>query len=189
MTYFNTYKTKHIAGTLVLVTLMSLSLSAQKLVSRDNVITFYSHAPLEDITAVNNQVSSVIDFEQKKIAVKMLMKHFHFENALMQEHFNENYIESEKFPTSTFSGSFTSEHDVDPNVNGSYTLVAEGEIELHGVSKPVIAEITMNVADHEIIGTTEFILKPKDFDIEIPSLVVKNIAEDIEVKVDVLFTK
>ena len=157
------------------------------LITKSSTTSFYSHAPLEDIEAINSQTTAALDLAKKEIVVKMLIKHFTFENALMQEHFNENYMESEKFPSSIFKGSFNSAQDVDLNVDGTYEVEVVGEITIRGIQKPVNCMATMIVKDRTLKATTKFVLKPKDFNIDIPSVVVKNIAEEIEITSELVF--
>jgi len=160
------------------------TLQAQnRLISKNSYAKFYSHAPLEDISAENHQVSSVIDIADKEIVVKMLIKHFRFENALMEEHFNENYLESEKYPSATFKGSFSAIEEIDLGVDSKYALTTTGLMKIHGIERELTADVTLEVEGGKLIGSAALILKPKDYNIEIPSMVVKNIAEEIEVTV------
>lgn len=177
---------KHII-ILVLSLLVSNAYSQETLITKSSSTSFFSHAPLEDIEAVNNQTTAAINLSKKEIVVKMLIKHFTFENALMQEHFNENYMESEKFPSSVFKGSFSSSQDVDLNVDGTYEVDVTGTITIRGIEKKVSCKATMIVEDRTLKATTKFVVKPKEFNIEIPSVVVKNIAEEIEVTSELVF--
>lgn len=151
------------------------------MISRTSTTTFYSHAPLEDIEAVNNRTTAALNLEKGEIVVKMLIKHFEFENALMQEHFNENYMESEEFPSAIFKGTLTMDEPIDLNVDGDYEVEVAGTLTIHGVEQPHTGTATITVADRQVSGKAVFIARPKDFDIEIPTVVVRNIAEEIEV--------
>ncbi len=175
---------------LPLVAIISFcSLSAQEtLITRTSSTKFYSHAPMEDIEAINNRTTAALNLEKGEIVVKMLIKHFEFENALMQEHFNENYMESEKYPSAIFQGTFTSKNPIDLNVDGDYDLTVEGTLTIHGVKQPLTAEAVITVADRQVSAKTAFIARPKDFDIEIPTVVVRNIAEEIEVTTELDFS-
>jgi polyisoprenoid-binding protein YceI len=153
----------------------------QKIIDRTGYIKFFSSAPLEDIEALNEKAMSVLDTETGKIAVTMQMTDFNFKKSLMQEHFNENYIESEKYPKSTFLGSLTN-FDFKKIVEGKITqLTAEGSITIHGQTKPLIAEVTFSINKNFLTATTVFKLKVADFGIKIPTVVVMNIAEEVEV--------
>lgn len=158
------------------------SASAQDvLITKNSTTTFFSHAPLEDIEAVNNRTTAALNLDKGEIVVKMLIKHFEFENALMQEHFNENYMESEKYPAALFKGSFTSATQIDLNVDRDYEVNVSGTLKLHGVEQEITTTATITVLNREVSAVTTFMARPKDFDIEIPSVVVKNIAEEVEV--------
>lgn len=159
----------------------SLLAAQNPLITRDGSTTFFSHAPLEDIEAVNDQTTAAINFSKGDVVVKMLIKHFTFENALMQEHFNENYMESEKYPSAIFKGSIVSDKAIDLSQDGTYEVVIKGDLTIHGVQQPTETSATITVAGSSVTASTKFVAKPADFDIEIPSVVVKNIAEEIEV--------
>lgn len=165
------------------------SLSAQgPVITKEGTTTFFSHSPIEDIEAINEKTTAAINFAKGDLVVKMLIKHFTFENALMQEHFNENYMESEKFPSAIFKGKLISDEAIDISQNGDYTVSVQGELTIHGVSKPVETSATITIDGEQISASTTFIARPADFDIKIPSVVVKNIAEEIKVTTKLNFT-
>ncbi|MFZ5940901.1 MAG: YceI family protein [Bacteroidota bacterium] len=171
----------------VLLFLMTLSLQAQKYFTKTGHINFYSHTIIEDITADNNSVTSVMDSETGQIEFKMKMTDFVFEKKLMQEHFNENYVESEKYPTSTFKGKIEDVSAVDFKKRGVYKVKVSGEMTIHGVSKPYSADGTIEVMAGGLLAKSEFLLNPEDFGIEIPSLVREKIANDLSIKVDMKY--
>ncbi|WEK35611.1 MAG: YceI family protein [Candidatus Pseudobacter hemicellulosilyticus] len=160
--------------------------SAQTYISKTSQAGFYSHTWLEDIAAVNKQVMAVIDLSQKNIAFSMLMKEFVFEKKLMQEHFNENYVESDKYPKSTFTGTYTGEVDI--TKDGTYPITVKGKISLHGVTRDLQAPATLTVKDGMLTGTTSFKLNPKDFNISIPFVVRDKIEKENTVKVQASWT-
>src|SRR5450432_4078697 len=104
---------------------------SQLYMTRTGFIGFYSKTSFEDIKAENNQVYAVIDAGKKNIAFAVLLKGFVFTKELMQEHFNENYVESDKYPKATFSG--TCSGDMDLAKDGTYQIVIKGDLTLHGV--------------------------------------------------------
>ncbi|MEM9527256.1 MAG: YceI family protein [Bacteroidota bacterium] len=172
----------------LLLFLATTELSAQgPLITKDGTTTFFSHSPIEDIEAINEKTTAAINFSTGDVVVKMLIKHFTFENALMQEHFNENYMESEKFPAAIFKGKLESDQPVDLTQDGEYPVTIMGELTIRGIAKPLTAAAQITVSDEELSATTKFIAKPADFDIKIPSVVVKNIAEEIEVTTALAF--
>ncbi|WP_420386918.1 YceI family protein [Roseivirga sp.] len=152
-----------------------------RFLTREGYIRFYSSAPLEDIEAHNYNVLSIVDLNQGQVAVDMLIKNFHFENKLMQEHFNENYMESAKYPKASFKGSFDVPAALKNLEDGDYNLQVSGDITIHGVTKPLETNVTLVVKEGSISTTFSFIVKVKDHEIKIPGVVVKNIAEEVEV--------
>lgn len=154
--------------------------TAQRLVDRSGTVTFFSNAPLEDITAINNQALAALDLDAGKVAVSMLMRGFKFEKALMEEHFNENYVQSEKYPKASFTGTMDSKPSEWPS-NGGFTITVTGEIELHGVKRPLVARVDLENAQDMINAKVKFPLKLADFNIRVPKAVMQNIAEEVEV--------
>lgn len=159
------------------------SASAQKYMDRSGKASFFSSAPMEDIEAHNDQAMSVLDIKTGEIVASMLMRSFNFRKALMEEHFNENYIESNKFPKATFKGKVANIQVLDVSKNGKYALDITGEITLHGVTQSVSVKADAVVDNGAIKATAVFPLVVKDFDIEVPRLVRNNIAEKVEVTV------
>jgi len=155
-----------------------------KYITKNGHISFYSEAPLENIEAHNHEVLSIINLEAKEMAVSMLMKGFSFEKSLMQEHFNENYVESDKFPKSTFKGAFTGAQPIDLSKDGVYEVEVTGDLTIHGVTKPITTKGTIEVKERQVITKTKFMVAVKDYEIEIPKIVVDNIAEEIEITVE-----
>jgi len=161
---------------------------SQKYITRDGYIGFYSSTPLEDIKADNNQVASVIDISTGEIVFQVLIRSFRFEKALMQEHFNENYMESDKYPRSTFSGKITNIGETGLTKSGSYEVTVEGDLTIRDVKKRVSAKGTIDVAAESVTAESKFIISPEDYGIKIPSVVRNNIAKNIEVTVKITYT-
>lgn len=159
--------------------------SAQKLMTRNGYIGFFSKTPLEDIKAESNQAAAVLDLTKQSLAFAVLVKGFLFKEELMQEHFNENYIESDKFPKATFSGTYTG--NVDLTKSGTYNVMAKGQLALHGVTRTIEVPATFQVQSGKVIGKAAFTLKPEDVAIKIPALVRDKIAQQISVSVNVEF--
>lgn len=142
-------------------------------------VSFFSETPLENIQAVNKKTGSIINATSRELAVQMRITDFIFPNKLMQEHFNENYLESEKFPTATFKGKI--KESVDLSVPGSYPVATAGSLTIHGVTKPVEVKGMIVSNGSELKLDFKFQVRTEDYDIEVPSLVVTKIAEIIEV--------
>lgn len=166
---------------LLSVLLCYQSVAAQTYITRNGYVGFFSKTPLEDIRAENRQVYAVIDTDKKNLAFALLVKGFLFTKELMQEHFNENYIESDKYPKASFAGNYTG--DVNVMQNGVYPVTAKGQVTLHGVTQTIEVPATIEVQNGKLIGKANFQLKPSDFDIKIPSLVREKIAPYMDVRV------
>jgi hypothetical protein len=172
---------KKIIVLFLLIAGIASSTHAQLYSTRNAYVNFYSKAALEDITADNNQVYSIIDASKKNMAFSLLMKSFIFKKQLMQDHFNENYVESDKYPKAVFSGAYTG--DVSLDKDGTYKIMVKGNLTLHGVTKPIELPATFEVKDGKLSGTAEFTIKPEDYNISIPSVVRDNIAKELTVTV------
>ena len=171
---------------LVLITCISMNVicaRAQLYITKTGFAGFYSQTPLEDIKAENNQVFAAVDLSKKTIAFSMLLKGFLFRKELMQEHFNENYVESDKYPRATFSGTFSGE--IDPAGQAAVTILVKGKMSLHGLEKEFSTPATIEIKDGLMNGTAKFRLLPQDFNIIIPSLVREKIAKQIDVVITI----
>jgi polyisoprenoid-binding protein YceI len=154
---------------------------SQLYMTRTGYIGFYSKAPLEDIKADNNQVYAVVDVEKKNLAFTLLMKGFLFAKELQQEHFNENYVESDKFPKATFSGSFSGE--ITPGKDGVYNIHVKGNLMIHGVTKEVEIPATLELKDKRLLGNGTLVIRPEDYQITIPSIVRDKIAKEVTITI------
>lgn len=176
---------------LAIATLMifSLASSAQVFNTKTGVIHFVSDAKLEKNEATNKQVNSALNTATGEFGFKVLIKSFEFEKALMQEHFNENYMESDKFPLSTFSGKVVNIKDVNFGKDGTYDAVVEGDLTIHGVTNKVKANGTFEVKAGKIRGRSQFTIQLKDYNISIPTAVFNKLSETIKIDVDVTLEK
>jgi polyisoprenoid-binding protein YceI len=154
---------------------------SQSYATRTGFIGFYGKTALEDIRAENNQVYAAIDPVKKNMAFTLLLKGFTFVKELMQEHFNENYIESDKYPKASFAGTYTG--DVQPGKDGIYPVTIKGNLTLHNVTKAIEEPATIEVKGGRLLGKSEFKLRPEDFNISIPSIVRDKIAKEMTVRV------
>lgn len=160
------------------------SVSAQKYFTRNGKISFYSDAPIEKIEAHNIQSTSVLDAATGRMEFAVLIKAFQFEKALMQEHFNENYMESSQFPKATFKGEIKDPAQVDFEKDGEYQVIVTGDMTIHGVTKPIEAPGLIKVEGEKITATSEFELIVADYEIKIPAVVRDNIAKTVKVSVE-----
>ena len=159
----------------------SLALFSQKMITRSGEIKFEASMPaFEEIAAKNNTVSCIFDTSTGEIAALALVKAFRFKVPLMEEHFNENYMESSKLPKATFKGKIVN-FDASKITSKKTDFDLEGDLTIHGVSKKVKTKITFVQSGEKLISTSTFKVKPIDFNIKIPSIVKSKIAETVEV--------
>ncbi|WP_207431441.1 YceI family protein [Sabulibacter ruber] len=158
-----------------------------KLYTRTGYISFFSKAPLEDIEAHNKQVVSFLDVKTGDMVFSVPMKAFQFKKSLMQEHFNENYVESDKYPKATFKGKVVNMQAVNLAQDNVYKVRIEGVLTIHGVDRPVRTDGTLDVKGKQVTGKSTFSVTPQEFNIEIPFLVREHIAKRIDITVNVLY--
>ena len=168
-------------GLVVLFLLTGNEVRSQVYQSYKSETSFFSEAPLEDIAARNDGGASVLNTDSHEIVFVIPVRGFEFRKSLMQEHFNENYLESDKYPSATFKGRILG---FDPSGEAKQQVQAEGVLSIHGVSKPVKAAGTIEKRGKELILVSGFEVAVKDYQITIPRLVIKNIAEVVEVKLE-----
>lgn len=167
----------------------SASVFGQKYLTRTGLIEFFSETDIENIEAINNQASSVLNMENGEMAFTVLMKAFAFEKALMQEHFNEKYVESDKFPKANFKGQIVNFSAVKLSNNPTEVTI-KGQLTIHGVTKEITTKGKLSkTGKGNILGTAEFTIKLADYDISIPSAVASNISETIDIKVKMDYEK
>lgn len=162
---------------------------SQNYITRNGMIRFYSEAPLENIEAINRQVSSIVNAETGEFVFRVVMRSFNFEKALMQEHFNENYVESHKYPNATFQGLITNIDEINFSENGEYEVDVEGALTIKNKTHTISETGTFVINDDEVLGTCRFMIKVADYDIKIPTAVIDNIAEEVEVTVEIPLKK
>jgi polyisoprenoid-binding protein YceI len=170
-------------GSLLLL-LVSIADAQNIYMTKTGKVSFYSRSKIERVEADNNEVSSVLNIQTGDIVFAILVKSFHFDRALMEEHFNENYVESNKFPKSTFKGKILDLAAVNFSKDGAYPVTVEGDLTLHGVTKKISSTGSITVRSGKISAGSKFNVKLKDFDISIPALVGDKISEVIDITVD-----
>ncbi|WP_375562545.1 YceI family protein [Bernardetia sp. OM2101] len=155
---------------------------SQRYTLEESKVHFFSSAPMEDIEANNKDCKGVIDTKTNAFSFRIPIKSFIFPSSLMQQHFNENYMDSEKYPNATFKG--TIEGDYDLTTDGTYDVVAVGDLEIHGKkqARKIPSQIIVKNGKASIKST--FDVKLEDHDVEIPSLMFQKIAETVKVDMD-----
>lgn len=161
--------------------LSSLGVQGQKYVAEKSSVSFFSKAAIEDITAVNQGGSSIFNVETGQIAFSIAIRDFRFDKSLMQEHFNEKYMESDKFPKSTFQGLITG---YDPRAAGMQETKASGKLAIHGVTRDIEAAGTVEFSGDRVTMKSRFIVRLEDYAVPRPQLLWKNIAEQVEVSLE-----
>ena len=143
---------------------------------------------MEDIKADNNQVASILDISTGEIVFQVLIKSFHFDRSLMEEHFNENYMDSEKFPRANFKGKITNPLEVNFKKPGNYEVNVEGDLTIKDVTKKVSVKGTVEVTSEGINASSKFDIVPENYNIEIPGVVREKIAKELEVTVTMKYS-
>ncbi|AMS28148.1 hypothetical protein AEM51_09180 [Bacteroidetes bacterium UKL13-3] len=168
--------------TIASIAFMTIGAKAQLFSTSTGNIYFFSKTPVENIEAKSLQTLSVLNVATKELVFRVTNTTFKFPNKLMEEHFNEKYIESEKYPNSTFKGKIN--EDIDLTKDGDYQVTVSGKLNIHGVEQDRTIPGTISVKDGAITLLSEFKVKEVDHKIQIPKLVLAKIAEEIDVKVD-----
>lgn len=174
---------------LIALVLSTQLIQAQKYVSKAAHIWFYSHTPVEDIEAHNRQGVSILDATNGDISFSVLIKVFDFKIALMQEHFNENYMESDKFPKAGFKGKITNIDKINFMKDGSYPAEVSGDLTIHGVTKQITTKGTIVIKGQTVTATSKFLVSPKDYDIKIPQVVENKIAKQVEITIESVYNQ
>jgi polyisoprenoid-binding protein YceI len=168
---------------LIVCIVLSAHSFAQKFYTKNGLVSFYSKATVEDITADNNEVLSVINTATGDMQFSLLNTGFHFKKALMEEHFNEDYMESDKYPKSTFKGKITNLSAINFTKDGIYNTAVTGDLTMHGVTNTITTNGIITIKNGAVSATSKFKIKLTDYKIVIPSVVKNNIAETIDITV------
>lgn len=163
--------------------------SAQKYATKTGSLKFEATVDsFEEVAAENKNTSAILETSTGEIAVLTLMKGFRFKVALMEEHFNENYVESDKFPKATFKGK-VEDFDASKLSSTAKIFKISGDLTLHGKTKKITVNAKILKSDDKITVTGNFDVKASDFDIEIPKLVSKKVSDKIKVSLNLSLTK
>lgn len=163
----------------------AISWSQHLFVCRQVALSFFSEAPLEDISAKSDKGVSALNLNTRYIYFKVSIRSFEFRKRLMQQHFNENYLESDKYPLAEFKGNIL--EDIDPTKDGSFPVTVQGKLSIHGVVKDYTLTGYFHIRKGTILADAKFPVKLADHQIKIPRLVIRNIAEVVEVHVSAVY--
>jgi polyisoprenoid-binding protein YceI len=159
---------------------------SQSILLTENVeASFFSEARFENIEAVSKSGTSAINRANREVAFKIPIQSFDFRKKLMQEHFNENYLESDKFPNATFKGKII--EDIDLSNDGNYSVTALGKLTVHGVTTDRTITGKIVVKNNQIVLTSSFIVPVSDHNIDIPNDKISNISQNIDVKIKAVY--
>ncbi len=153
--------------------------SAQIYIADSCRVVFFSEAPIENITAVNLISKPIMSIATGEIDIKINNQFFKFKKELMQEHFNEEYMETGKYPYSTFTGKVNEK--LDYTKNGENKVTVSGTMDMHGVKNKITIPGTITIQNGKLFLKAVFYIKPADYKIKVPSLMGSNIAEQLEV--------
>jgi len=163
-----------------------LNINAQDVLkSSKGTISFFSHAPLEDIVAESDKLAGAINTKTGAVAVFVKINTLEMENKMQQEHLNEKYLESDKYPKAAFKGVI--EGNIIWNKDGEYYVKAKGNLDIHGTSLERVIPITVTIKNGVVSSTSKFKVKVADHKVEIPSLVFKKVAEEVEITLNATF--
>lgn len=167
-----------------LLLLTTISFAQDKIITKNGKVTFEASVPaFEEVKAKNEGVTCVINTKTGEIASLILVKGFRFKTALMEEHFNENYIESSKFPKATFKGKIENFDVTKLTANGK-DFTIKGKLELHGKSKDISVTVNIKKTADGVSLNSDFFINTDDYDIDIPSVVSKKVSKKVAVKLD-----
>lgn len=160
------------------------SAAQQKLITQTGKITFDAGTGLEDIVGVNKGVTSAINTATGKMQFKLDITGFEFKRQLMQDHFNENYMESEKYPNASFTGNITNIDKVNFAKDGKYNVKVKGMLEIHGVKNEVETDGFIIVKGKDVNSQSDFIIKLDDYKINVPGVVKDKLSKTVKINVD-----
>ncbi len=168
----------------ILVFALLPAVAQDKYFTRTGKISFVSKGVIETISAKHNSVTCVLDTKSGQIQFAVLMRGFEFRKALMQEHFNENYVESDKYPKATFKGDITNNNAIDYSKEGTYNANVKGKLTLHGETRDVESAGTIVVKNGRLTASADFNILLSDYRIRIPAVVKDNISNTVNITVD-----
>lgn len=174
--------------TLLFIVITSITMMnatyAQNLITKNGKISFFSKTSMENIDAINNQAVSVLNSKNGDLAFSVLVSGFLFKKALMQEHFNEDYLESDKYPKATFKGNIADISKVNFSKDGNYSISVSGNLTIHGVTNKITVPGTISIKAGKVSASAVFNILLADYKISIPKIVESNISKSIGLKVD-----
>ena len=169
---------------LLALPLFTTSYAQHKYFTKTGKITFTSKAPLEKIEAKNKTAVAVIDTKSGALQFALQMKGFEFEKALMEEHFNENYVETDKYPKAEFKGMIINNKEINYSKDGLYTAKVKGKLTIHGETKDIETTATLKITGNKLNTVSTFNILISDYKISIPSVVKDKLSNEVAIVVD-----
>ncbi len=160
---------------------------SQEYTSNKVAVHFFSPAPVTDIDALTNSAAASLNTKKREVKISIPISSFSFKKALMQQHFNEIYLESEKYPTATFKGTYS--ENISIAKDGIYKIPLTGKFTIHGVDKMVTIPCNMKVNNGAIAFNTDFKLISKDYKISVPTILSQEVGQEINVTVNGVLLK
>ena len=181
---------KKIISVCSLIFFSTATVCSQNYITRNSNISIYSHTPLEDVKAQNNEAVSVLNATTGDLEFKVAVKSFHFVKTAMESHFNDDdYMASDKYPKAGFKGKITNISAVNFSKDGSYNVTASGDLTVRDVTKPVTATGTVTVSNGKVTVASVFTIKRKEYNVIGESFVQNKISEDIQITVNCQYDK
>jgi hypothetical protein len=169
---------------LAVMLLFCFNVNSQKYITKEGHIEIFSQTPIFTIEGINKKVASILNLETGDIVATTLVRSFKFHEALVEDHFNENYMDSEKFPKASFKGKVINNKEVDIKKNGEYKVTVKGDLTIHGETKPVEVESVIIVKDGNISAKTEFDVSLAAYKIKVEERYKDAIKDDIKLSVN-----
>jgi polyisoprenoid-binding protein YceI len=175
---------KYLSALLFIIFLNTCIHAQDVYLTRNGKITFFSHTAVEDIQAVNNEVTGTINSKTGALQFLVLIKSFQFRKAAMQQHFNSSdYMHSDKYPKADFKGTITDLSKVNFTKNGTYPVVVEGSLTIHGITNKVTATGSVTVKDGKLSTYAKFPVKLADYNVKVPAFTASKVAQVVDVTV------
>lgn len=176
-------KTKTVSLLLFLFSFIQLH-AQEKFYTKSGKISFFSTTTMENINATNKSAVCLLNTKTGDLQFAVLLKGFEFKKALMQEDFNRDYVESDKFPKSEFTGQITNNAAINYSTKGNYTVTVKGKLSIHGVTKDVEATGTIDTKEGKIKLNSVFNILIADYQIKVPRIYLDNISKSLKITVD-----
>lgn len=170
----------------IICLLQTVFAQGEKYFTRNAAVTFTSVAPVEKIISSNKVANCILNTQTGDLALKVVVKSFEFDKQAMADHFNNDYLNSDKFPNATFDGKITT--PVNYTKNGKYEVVVEGKLTIHGITKPVKQSGTIEVNASKITAKSKFTIKLSDYGIIVPNDYLKKISNTVDIEVNASMT-